>query len=103
MESQQNLKEEERLQETATSIKTQKEPRYKLYIVISSCIMVVSIIILSLAGPQIICDSMNCIVYAFFGGLLLIASMFSNITLGIRIYQKRRTDSENLRNEPPPS
>lgn len=88
MESQQNLKEEERSQETATSIKTQKEPRYKLYLIISSCITVVSIIILSLAGPQIICDSMNCIVYAFSGGLLLIASMFSNITLGIRIYQK---------------
>jgi len=44
---------------------------------------------------------MNCIVYAFFGGLLLIASMFSNITLGIRIYQKWRIGPENLRNEPP--
>ncbi len=54
MEDQQNLKEEKRSQEPFTSIKTQKEPRFKLYLIISSCITVVSIIILSLARSQII-------------------------------------------------
>lgn len=95
MENQQNLKEERKSKEPSTSIKTQNEPRYKLYIIISGCITVVSIIILSLAGPQIICDSMNCLAYAGFGGLLLIASIISNITLGIRFYQKRRASLDN--------
>lgn len=40
MEAQQNLKEEKRSQEPVTSIKTQKEPRFKLYLIISSCITV---------------------------------------------------------------
>ncbi|MCG3259445.1 MAG: hypothetical protein H7644_06850, partial [Candidatus Heimdallarchaeota archaeon] len=74
----------------ASSNRTPKEPRYKLYLIIGSCITVVSIIILSLTGPQIICDSMNCLAYVGFGGLLLIPSMISNITLGRRLYLKRR-------------
>jgi len=95
MENQQNLKEESRSQEPATSIKTPKEPRYKLYLIIGSCITVVSIIILSLTGLQIICDSMNCLAYLGFGVLLLIPSMISNITLGRKLYQKRRTILDN--------
>jgi len=91
MEDQQNLKKERRSQELATSIKTQKEPRYLLYLIIGSCITVVSIIILSLTGSQIICDSMNCLAYLGLGVLLLIPSMISNITLGRKLNQKRRT------------
>ena len=95
MENQQNLKEERRSQEPATSNKTPKELRYKLYLITSSCITVVSIIVLSLTGPQIICDSMNCLAYLGFGVMLLIPSMISNITLGRKLYQKRRISIDN--------
>lgn len=87
MENQQNLKEERSSKEPATSIKKQKEPRY---LIIGSCITVVSIIILSLTGPQIICDSMNCLVYLGFGVLLLIPSMISNLSLVRKLYQKKK-------------
>jgi len=95
MENQQDLREERRSKKLATSNQPQKEPRNKLYLIISSCFTVVSIIILSLAGSQIICDSMNCLLYVGFGGSLLLASMFYNITLGIRLYQKRRVNLDN--------